>query len=146
MDAHSRVSHIMGSADGSLCSGTYGEGGCDEPHLALLPAALAMDGSGHFIWEAADTIGEAYLEYDLGEKTWIQATGLDEPDRWPRYRQSIRMEAETDQGWVEVLTAQTRGHGLVQKFVPIQAQRVRIHVDREAGPPAIAEWQLYAPE
>ena len=33
----------MGSADGSLCSGTYGEGGCDEPHLALLPAALAME-------------------------------------------------------------------------------------------------------
>jgi alpha-L-fucosidase len=110
------------------------------------PALLAMDGSGHHIWEAADTVAEGYLEFDLEKPTWIKGTGLDEPDRWPRYRQSIRMEAETDRGWKEVFSVQTNGHGLVQKFEPVLTQRVRLYVDREAGPPGIAEWQLYAPE
>ena len=31
--------------------------------------------------------GESYLEFDMGEPTLIQAMGMDEPDRWPRYRQ-----------------------------------------------------------
>lgn len=109
------------------------------------PASHAADGTGHDIWEA-DTTGISYLEFDLQEPTWIHATGLDEPDRWPRYRQTIHMEAETDQGWMEVFSAKTNGHGLVKKFDPIQTRHVRLYVERAEGPPAIAEWQLYAPE
>jgi alpha-L-fucosidase len=113
---------------------------------ADFPAANAADGSGHHIWESADSTGESYLEFDLGDPTWIQATGMDEPDRWPRYRQTVRMEAETNDGWEEVLSVKTSGHGLVKKFDPIQAKRVRLYVERAEGPPAIAEWQLYSPE
>ena len=109
-------------------------------------ASNAADGSGHHIWESADTAGESYLEFDLGTPTWIQAIGLDEPDRWPRYKQTIRMEAETDEGWKEIFSAQTNGHGLVKKFDPIQARRVRLNIERAEGPPGIAEWQLYSPE
>jgi alpha-L-fucosidase len=110
------------------------------------PATHATDGSGHHIWESADTTGENYLEFDMRELTWIQAVGLDEPDRWPRYRQTIRMEAETDEGWKEIFSASTRGHGLVKKFDPIQAKRLRMYIERAEGPPGIAEWQLYSPE
>lgn len=110
------------------------------------PAAHATDGTGHHVWESADTIGESYLEIDLGESTWIHATGLDEPDRWPRYRQTIRMEVKVDGIWEEIFKASTRGHGLVKKFDPIQTRRVRMYVERDEGPPGIAEWQLYSPE
>jgi alpha-L-fucosidase len=110
------------------------------------PASNAVDGTGHHIWESADTAGVSYLEFDMGGPTWIHATGLDEPDRWPRYRQSIRMEVETGNGWEEIFSAQTSGHGLVEKFDPVQARRVRLQVERAEGPPAIAEWQLYAPK
>ena len=110
------------------------------------PAVYAADGTGHHVWESADTTGESYLEYDLEQPTWIQAVGLDEPDRWPRYRQTIRMEIQTGDEWKELFTASTRGHGLVKKFDPVQTQRVRLYVDRNEGPPGIAEWQLYAPE
>jgi hypothetical protein len=105
-----------------------------------------VDGSGHHIWESADTAGISYLEFDLEKPTWIQATGLDEPDRWPRYRQTIRMEAETDEGWKQIFSANTGGHGLVRKFDAIQARRVRMYAERAEGPPGIAEWQLYSPE
>ncbi len=39
-------------------------------------ASQAVDGSGHHIWESADSTGESYLEFDLGEPTWIQAVGI----------------------------------------------------------------------
>ena len=110
------------------------------------PATNATDGTGHDIWESADTTGESYLEFDMGGPTLIHAVGLDEPDRWPRYKQTIRLEAETDYGWKEILSASTRGHGLVKKFEPIRAQRVRIYIERAEGLPGIAEWQLYSPE
>lgn len=110
------------------------------------PASNAVDGSGHHIWESADTTEESYLELDLGELTWIHAAGLDEPDRWPRYKQNVRMEAETDNGWTEIFSAKTNGHGLVKKFDPVQAKSVRMYIERAEGPPGIAEWQLYSPE
>jgi len=110
------------------------------------PAINAVDGTAHEVWESADTTGTSYLEFDMERPTWIQAVGIDEPDRWPRYRQTIRMETETDQGWKDLFSAETRGHGLVKKFDPIQVSRVRLYVDRAEGAPGIAEWQLYAPE
>lgn len=110
------------------------------------PATHAVDGSGHHVWESADTTGESYLEFEMGEPTWIQAIGLDEPDRWPRYKQSIRMEVETTDGLKEIFSAKTNGHGLVKKFDPIQAKRVRMYIERTEGLPGIAEWQLYSPE
>jgi alpha-L-fucosidase len=110
------------------------------------PAAHAADGTGHHIWESADSTGESYLEFDMGSPTLIHAVGLDEPDRWPRYRQNIRMEVQVADIWEEIFSASTRGHGLVKKFDPIQARRVRIYIERADGPPGIAEWQLYAPE
>ncbi len=110
------------------------------------PAINAMDGSAHEVWESADSTGESYLEIDMGEPTWIQSAGIDEPDRWPRYKQSIRLEVETGNGWEELFKLDTNGHGVVRKFDPVQARRVRLYVQRMAGPPGIAEWQLYAPE
>lgn len=110
------------------------------------PAANAVDGTGDLIWQSADTTGASYLEFDMGSPTWIHATGLDEPDRWPRYRQSIRIKVQTGSGWEEIFSAQTSGHGLVRKFEPVQVRRVRLYVERAEGPPAIAEWQLYTPE
>ena len=110
------------------------------------PASNAVDGSGHEIWEAADSTGESYLEMNMGEPTLIQAMGMDEPDRWPRYRQSMRVEVETKNGWQELFVLKTNGHGVVRKFDPVEASRVRLYVSRKEGPPGIAEWQLYAPE
>ena len=72
--------------------------------------------------------------------------GMDEPDRRPRYRQSLRMEVETENGWQELFALNTRGHGVVRKFDPVEVSRVRLYVSRGAGPPGIAEWQIYAAE
>ncbi len=115
-------------------------------HAEAYPATNVTDGSAHEIWEAADSTGESYLEFDLEEPTLIQAMGMDEPDRWPRYRQSMRVEVETENGWEELFKLNSNGHGVVRKFDPVEASRVRLYVSRQEGSPGIAEWQLYAPE
>jgi hypothetical protein len=71
---------------------------------------------------------------------------VDEPDRWPRYKQDIRVEIETNQGWTQLLAVQTNGHGHQVKFPEIKVQKIRLYVKRELGPAGIAEWQIYSPE
>jgi alpha-L-fucosidase len=109
-------------------------------------ASSVVDGSSHQYWEAADSDAPAWLEVDLGAPMLIHAFAADEPDRWPRYRQQLRLEAQTKEGWTQILTVSTRGHGHRANFEPVKTRRVRLHVERKAGAPGIAEWQLYSPE
>ena len=86
------------------------------------------------------------MELDLGKPTLISAFAVDEPDRWPRYRQSIQIKLETSNGWKDVISSETVGHGIRTNFEPVLTQKVRLFIQRELGAPAIAEWQLYSPE
>jgi alpha-L-fucosidase len=113
--------------------------------VASHQAGSIADGRSSY-WEAKDADGEAWLEFDLGQPTLLHALAVDEPDRWPRYRQTLRLEVESEAGWKEILTAETKGHGHTAKFDSVTTQRVRLYVERAAGAPAIAEWQLYSPE
>jgi hypothetical protein len=108
--------------------------------------AAAQDGDATQYWEAGPNDKNVYLEYDLGKPTPVHALAVDEPDRWPRYKQDIRVEIETDKGWTQLLTAQSNGHGQLFKFPEIKVQKIRLYLKRELGPPGVAEWQVYSPE
>ncbi|NBY43021.1 MAG: hypothetical protein EBQ49_07065, partial [Verrucomicrobia bacterium] len=95
------------------------------------PVAAAQDGDAAQYWEAGANDKNAYLEYDLGKPTLIHALAVDEPDRWPRYKQDIRVEIETDKGWTQLLAVQTNGHGHQVKFPEIKVQKIRLYVKRE---------------
>ena len=110
------------------------------------PLTAARDGDATQYWEAGPNDKNVYLEYDLGKPTPVHALAVDEPDRWPRYKQDIRVEIETDKGWTQLLTAQSNGHGQLFKFPEIKVQKIRLHLKRELGPPGVAEWQVYSPE
>ena len=110
------------------------------------PLAAARDGDATKYWEAGPNDKNVYLEYDLGKPTPVHALAVDEPDRWPRYKQDIRVEIETDKGWTQLLAAQSNGHGQLFKFPEVKVQKIRLHLKRELGPPGVAEWQVYSPE
>jgi alpha-L-fucosidase len=110
------------------------------------PLAAARDGDATKYWEAGPNDKNVYLEYDLGKPTPVHALAVDEPDRWPRYKQDIRVEIETAQGWSQLLAAQSNGHGQLFKFPEVKVQKIRLHLKRELGPPGVAEWQVYSPE
>lgn len=110
------------------------------------PVTAAQDNDAAYYWEADKNDKNAYLEYDLGKPTVIHALAVDEPDRWPRYKQELRVEIETDKGWTTLLSTQTNGHGYQAKFPEFKVQKMRLYVKRELGPAGIAEWQIYSPE
>lgn len=110
------------------------------------PAEYITDGNPIKYWEADEADTSAWMEFDLGKPTLISAFAVDEPDKWPRYRQNIQIKLETSNGWKDVISSETVGHGIRTNFEPVLTQYVRLYIQRELGAPAIAEWQLYSPE
>lgn len=108
--------------------------------------AAAQDGDAGQYWEANEKDKSAVLEFDLGKPTLIHALAVDEPDRWPRYKQELVIEVQTSEGWTKLLSATTKGHGHQARFPAMTVQKIRLQVSREIGPPGIAEWQIYSPE
>jgi alpha-L-fucosidase len=110
------------------------------------PAECITDGNPIKYWEADEADTAAWMEFDLGKPTLISAFAVDEPDKWPRYRQNIQIKLETSNGWKDVISSETVGHGIRTNFEPVLTQYVRLYIQRDLGAPAIAEWQLYSPE
>ena len=55
-------------------------------------AANVTDGTQKVSWSAADGQTSAWLEFDLGAATTISGFAFDEPDVWPRLKQTYRLE------------------------------------------------------
>lgn len=108
--------------------------------------AALNDGDLVTYWEAEESARSAWLEIDFLQATNIHAFAIDEPDRWPRYRQNIRLEGEVEGEWQELVAGTTGGHGLVETFAPATITKARLRVEREADAPGIRAFQLYAPE
>lgn len=110
------------------------------------PASHILDGTAHNVWSAVEGTNSGWVEIDFETPMQISGFAFDEPDRWPRYRQQFRLEMSDGGKWQVVVSGNTRGHGHSEDFPPVSAQRFRLVLEREAGPPGVAEWQLYAPE
>jgi len=109
-------------------------------------AANALDGTGAKRWRAPTTDKSAWLEIDLGKPATIAGFGLDEPDVWPRLKQTYLLEVQDGAAWRTVAEGKTNGHGVKKVLAPVTAQKFRLTLTCEAGSPGVAELQLYRPE
>ena len=108
--------------------------------------AHVLDGTGDKRWFAPKETKEANLDLNLAKSATIAAYGFDEPDVWPRMSQGFRLLAEVDGQWRELAKGTTNGHGKASNIPPVTATRFRLELNRAAGGPGIAEFQLYQPE
>ena len=106
----------------------------------------AMDGTGAKRWRAPKDVKSAWLELELTKAAAIGAFGLDEPDVWPRLKQSFTLEAWVTGDWKRVAEGETTGHGAKENISPVTAQKFRLTMQCETGSPGVAELQLYAAE
>ena len=106
-------------------------------------AANALDGTAAKRWRAPADVKSAWLEVDLGSPKAVGAVGLEEPDVWPRMKQSYLMEAFVNGAWAKVIDGKTNGHGLIKAFQGVTAQKFRFTMSSEKDSPGIAEVQLY---
>jgi alpha-L-fucosidase len=125
---------------------TVGAKATASASLAGNEAANALDGTAAKRWRAPADVKSAWLEIDLGRPTAIAGFGLDEPDVWPRLKQSFLLEVADGSGWRKVAEGKTDGHGLKRTIVPVTAQKFRLSMECAGGSPGVAELQLYRPE
>jgi alpha-L-fucosidase len=109
-------------------------------------ASNVTDGTQKVSWSAAEGRTSGWLEFDLGTPTTISGFAFDEPDVWPRLKQTYRLEVADGTGWKTVASGSTVGHGHTQNFPPVSGQRFRLVMERAGGAPGVAEWRLYRPE
>jgi alpha-L-fucosidase len=109
-------------------------------------AANVADGTQKVSWSAAEGHTSGWLEFDLGTATTISGFAFDEPDVWPRLKQTYRLEVADGSGWKTIVSGSTVGHGHTQNFAPVTGQRFRLAMERAGGAPGVAEWRLYRPE
>ena len=86
------------------------------------------------------------VEIVLSKSESICGFGLDQPDIWPRMKQTFQIEARQGDEWKLVFKGNSNGVGLVKDIPVVTARQFRVQVDCEAGAPGIAELQLYRPE
>ena len=106
----------------------------------------AADQNSKTYWEAGKKNGPFQLDFFLDEPATIHAYSVGEPDLWPRYRQQIRMEFKTADGWKTIMDVSTSGHGHDAVIEPIKTDHIRLHVSCENRQPTLAELYLYRPE
>jgi hypothetical protein len=83
---------------------------------------------------------------ELKQATTIGAFGLDDPDVWPRMKQTFKLEAYVDGEWKILAEGKTEGHGIKQTITPVTAQKFRLTLEYDLGSPGVAEFQLYLAE
>ena len=108
--------------------------------------ANIIDGTGSKRWQAPVGVTRAELDVILPEPTTIRGFGFDEPDVWPRLRQSFTLQAETADGWQTLAQGETDGHGAKGSIEPVKSAKFRLTIERKGAPPSVAELQLYRPE
>lgn len=109
-------------------------------------AANVTDGTGAKRWRAPQDAKSAWLEVELKRPTTIGAFGLDEPDVWPRMKQSFTLEAFVGGEWKKIADGKTNGHGTTKNIASISAQKFRLTMECDKGAPGVAELQLYRAE
>jgi alpha-L-fucosidase len=105
-----------------------------------------FDGTGAARWRAPADVRDAVLEIALTAPDTLAAVGLDEPDVWPRMKQTYKLEALVGDTWTVLAEGKTDGHGVKKAFAPVITQKLRLSLNCEKGAPGVAELQLYRPE
>jgi len=107
--------------------------------------AGAVDDDSNTRWATDESVGECWLEVDLGAGREFDAVYLSEG--WDRVR-SFVLETRDDgkDPWRPFYRGATIGTaGLAASFPPAKGRYVRIHILEAAGGPSIWDFELYAP-
>ena len=97
-------------------------------------------------WRVPADVKSGSVEIVLSKPESICGFGLDQPDIWPRMKQTFQIEARQGDEWKLVFKGNSNGVGLVKDIPLVTARQFRVQVDCESGAPGIAELQLYRPE
>jgi len=97
-------------------------------------------------WITPKGTTSATLEFTLEKPTAIASVRMDEPDKWPRVRQDVILEAQVDGVWKKVAEASTEGVGARADFPPVTTGQLKLTLIGKTGAPGLAKILFLAPE
>ncbi|UCD25880.1 MAG: alpha-L-fucosidase [Gemmatimonadota bacterium] len=94
-------------------------------------------------WATDDGILRAALEIDLGETVFFNRIMLQEPIRFGQRIAAFSIEARVDNEWMQVAQATTIGYKRLLRIDGVEADRVRIVIERANNVPALSNFGLF---
>lgn len=110
---------------------------------AFSPARL-VDGDPDSYWAAADEGARAAVEIDLGRPTYFDRIMLQEPIRLGQRIAEFGVEARVEGAWVSIARGTTVGYKRLLRVPGVEADRVRITIDRALARAALSRVGLFA--
>jgi alpha-L-fucosidase len=125
-------------AAGRPVTGTHhrGRGG------AFVPAHL-VDGDSDSYWAARSGELTANLEIDLGRPTYFDRIMLQEPVRLGQRIAAFSVEARVEGNWIPIARGTTVGYKRLLRVSGVEADRVRIVIERSLAQPALSRVGLF---
>jgi alpha-L-fucosidase len=111
-----------------------------------MDAAHAVDGRANTVWSPADGAQNPTLTLDLGPPAAFNIALTQERIAEGQRVAAYRIEAETSDGWKEVVTGTTIGHRKLDRFPTVTARRVRLTLLRPQATPRLRTFGLYHAE
>ena len=104
---------------------------------------LVQDRDLNTSWTPGEDQTTGYLEFDLSQPRTFNVARIQEDISLGEQVQAYHVEILDGGNWRTVTAGQVIGHKQLRRFAPVTAQRVRLVIDKAAGPPAIAEFGLH---
>jgi alpha-L-fucosidase len=129
---------------GAVLHKRYGKSLLDGHLHADENVAKALDGDEDTFWSAPADSHAATLEVTMPKAiTFDHALTME----WLTEGQQVqkyRIEAWENGAWTTVVESEAIGHKKIDRFAPVIAQRIRLHIVTSAGPARIREFQVFS--
>ena len=106
-------------------------------------AANLLDGTPDTFWAAQDPGTQAIVELELPQKENISVVLLQEPIQVGQRIEAYHIEVEEGGTWRTIAGGTTIGHKKLDRFPPVETQRIRLHIDKSLATAALATVGIY---
>jgi len=106
-------------------------------------AANLLDGMADTFWAAQDPATKATIELELLRKERISVISLQEPIQLGQRIAAYHIEVEEAGTWRTIAQGTTIGHKKLDRFPPVEARRIRLHIDKALSTVALAAVGIY---
>ena len=106
-------------------------------------AANLLDGRPDTFWAAKAPATQSVVELELPQKESISVVLLQEPIQIGQRIEAYHIEAEEAGTWRTIAQGTTIGHKKLDRFPPVETQRIRLHIDKSLATVALATAGIY---
>jgi alpha-L-fucosidase len=111
-------------------------------HPKFAPGNLTDNDTDSY-WATDDGVLEATLEVDLGRSIYFDRIMLQEPIRFGQRISEFAIDVRVDGEWIEISSGTTIGYKRLLRIVGVEADRVRIRIERANNAPALSHLGLF---